>query len=270
MKKPYKELLLNVPQCDWITLTSWLVDAFDGLIQDPESALVVHRLNYDGLQEGKLFVGEGTQRGFMHKILQVSGKDAHMALISFLHLPEVTCTHLDLQVTCEWQSATLSVLAGRLLERGYLADFRTSNMGDTCYIYSRKSDRFIRVYHKSKHEVRFEVSYKKPFAMPMFRLVAGLTCNEGVPQIEEQLGIWLRYELDRVNDHELNQAFAGALAMDGSKPPKFVPAPENDTERWLRKIVAPALSKYVHSHDNDPYLVNHLIQILGGFDNDKS
>jgi len=265
-KKPFSELALNKPACDWITLSSWHIDAFDGLLVDPENATDEKRLNYEGKREGKLFIGVGMQGQYMHKMLQVSGADSDLWLHALVigDIPDVTCTHLDLQVTIEWPTNDLYALTGRMLSYDRESDFRTSKQGDTCYIGSRLSDRFIRVYHKSKSKglVRFEVSYKKPFARAMFEfLAANMPCDGGE---FNTLWIrkWLSYELLRTGDHELIDAFSPVLDPIPTKPPKFVPAPENDTERWLRKIVAPALIKYVHNHDKDPYLIDHLIRIL--------
>lgn len=266
--KPFSELLLNAPMCDWITLTSWHTDAFDGLITSPETAKEVRRLNYVGKQEGKLFIGDGEQNGYFHRMLQVSGKDSNLWVDSLSYLEDVECTHMDVQVTCSWPDSDIFAIAERLRDR-FLVDYRTSREGDTCYIYSRLSDKFIRIYQKTKDLVRFEVAYKKPYAREMFRQFQmisskqSLSCQDVANERERLMRDWLSWELWKLQDGILNSVFSDSLGKNPVKPPKFVPAPENNTERWLRKIVAPALLKYVNSHDADPYLIHHLVKILG-------
>jgi len=267
-RKPFSELLLNTPMCDWVTLTSWHIDAFDGLMSDPESAKEVRRLNYVGRQEGKLFVGSGEQDGYFHKMLQVSGRDSNLWIDSLAYLEDVECTHLDIQTTCEWENSDIFAIAERLRDR-FLVDYRTSREGDTVYIYSRLSDKFIRIYQKTADIVRFEVAYKKPYARVMFQQFqvinskALLSCEDVASERERLMRDWLSWELWKLQDGVLNSIFSDCLGSNPIRPPKFVPAPENNTERWLRKIVAPALQKYVNSHEADPYLVHHLVRILG-------
>jgi len=268
--KPFSELVLNKSACDWVTLSSWHIDAFDGLMVDPENAKRESRLNYQGIREGKLFIGVGQQGEYLHKLLQVSGAESDLWMHALLiaDLPDITCTHLDLQVTVEWPTSDLYALTGRILKAGGSSDFRHDprSQCDTCYIGSRLSDRFIRVYHKSKDKgiVRFEVAYKKPFARAMWEHMAErMPCDDGTWRVA-QMRTWLRYELERTGDTDLLEAFGPVLQEEPEKPPKFIPRPENDTERWLRKIVAPALLRYRNGHDCDEYLIDHLLRILEG------
>jgi len=261
-RKPFSELVLNKPGWDWVTCTSWHVDAFAGWIQKPEEAKPVQRLNYTGLQEDKVFVGDGEQNGYFHRMLQVSGKDANLAVPALVHLPDVECTHLDLQVTCEWPGSNIFAIAERLRDQ-FLVDYRTSTEGDTVYIYSRLSDKYIRIYQKTADIVRFEVAYKKPYARAIWEELRKGTFIDDEYSTTEKMKEWLMWELWKLHDGELNDVFADSLGNNPTRPPKYVPAPENNTERWLRKIVAPALRKYVNSHEVDRYLIYHLVQILG-------
>lgn len=261
-RKPFSELVLNLPEWDWVTCTSWHVDSFSNWIQKPDEAKQVQRLNYKGLQEGKVFVGDGQQDGYFHRMLQVSGKDAGLAVPALIHLPDIECTHLDLQVTCGWPGSDIFAIAERLRDN-FLVDYRTSTEGDTVYIYSRLSDKYIRIYQKTKDIVRFEVAYKKPYARAMWQT---LRSDRLIVSDEETLNMkkaWLMYELWKLHDKTLLGVFQDSLGNNPMRPPKFVPAPENNRERWLRKIVAPALQKYANSHEADPYLIHHLVKILG-------
>lgn len=262
-RKPFSELALNVPEWDWVTCTSWHTDSFDGWIKEPDKAKQgVQRLNYNGMQEGKVFVGDGQQNGYFHRMLQVSGKDANLAVPALIHLPDIECTHLDLQITCEWQDSDIFAIAERLRDQ-FLVDYRTSKEGDTVYIYSRLSDKFIRIYQKTKDIVRFEVAYKKPYARGMWETLQSGRLIASDHETQEMKKSWLMWELHQLHDKTLSEVFADSLGNNPTKPPKHVPAPENNTERWLRKIVAPALLKYVNGHEADPYLIHHLVKILG-------
>jgi len=261
-RKPFSEMVLNEPGWDWVTCTSWHTDAFGGWIKNPsEAKRDVQRLNYNGMQEGKVFVGDSQQNGYFHRMLQVSGKDANLAVPALIHLPDIECTHLDLQVTCEWQDSDIFAIAERLHDE-FFVDYRTSNEGDTVYIYSRLSDKFIRIYQKTKHIVRFEVAYKKPYARAIWEHLQTERLIGNPEETTIKMKEWLMWELWKLHDGELMAVFADSLGNNPVKPPKYVPAPENNTERWLRKIVAPALKKYVNSHESDPYLINHIMDIL--------
>ena len=261
--KPFSEMVLNRVCWDWVTCTSWHIDSFQDWIQNEDNAKQgVRRLQYVGMQEGKVFVGDGEQDGYFHRMLQVSGKDANLAVPALIHLPDIECTHLDLQVTCEWFQSDIFAIAERL--RGQcLVDYRTSTEGDTVYIYSRLSDKFIRIYQKTRDLVRFEVAYKKPYARAIWAELQNGALLDNEDMTYNRMQSWLMWELWKLHDPILIDIFADSMGNNPQKPPRFVPAPENNTERWLRKIVAPALQKYVNSHESDPYLIHHLVKILG-------
>jgi len=263
MLKPYSEMVLNKVCWDWVTCTSWHTDAFAGWINEADDWEEVQRLNYKGKQQGKVFVGDGEQNGYFHRMLQVSGKEADTAIPALLYLPDIECTHLDLQVTVSWPDSDIFAIAERLRDI-FLVDYRTSTEGDTVYIYSRLSDKYIRIYQKTRDLVRFEVAYKKPYARAMWKEMQSASLIEGESMRYNRMQSWLMWELWKLRDGILMGVFSDPLGNNPTRPPKYVPAPENNTERWLRKIVAPALKKYANSHERDEYLLAHLMNIIIG------
>jgi len=130
-------------------------------------------LGYTGVQASTAACGIGPQGA----ILQVSGALSHSAVL--LDLPRTGVPRLDVQVTT-WGEPAPAQLPG-YVSRETLAAREGANgrpwkvalingfgAGDTCYIGSRKSDNFIRVYDKGAESgesayagaVRYEVELK--------------------------------------------------------------------------------------------------------------
>jgi len=219
------------------------------------------RLNYTGKRSGSMFIGDGVQNGNWHKILQVSGAAADDALPVVLDGEDNWhCTQLDIQITCEWYNADLFALCAELarIHGSKKPGYVSSASGATVYFGAWKSDKLIRVYHKSHKLVRFEVKFKKNYSDHMARVMIGMS------EIERRgyMKAWLRWELNRLNSPLMNLYFSDALNIDPIKPVRMVNREESDRERWIRKVVVPVLHKYANSHDHDPNLLDHIIDVV--------
>lgn len=129
------------------------------------------------------------------------------------------------------QAMTLITGQSRTLETGL------KGSGDTLYIGSRQSERFVRIYDKaaqSKIEadwIRIEIELKGERAKQMAREAL----KSGV--IEAGIGA-LRTVIEWTDIEWLEKA----LTVEGAVLQGALPETETDRERWLREVVLPAVA----------------------------
>lgn len=267
-------LLTNTPMIDWITLTSWQLTAWDELIDD--YLYKSQRIDgYDGHRDNAtgIWVGTGKQKNHdigemvAHRMLQVSGRNADEQDGNIREVaPEDTrSTRIDIQITTDWPNADLWNVLRRWREKGRRGSTMESDSGMTVYLGAWGSERFCRIYQKTPTLCRFEMCYKKAYARPLWERLG--TCD-GLAQ-RKMMGSWLAYELLRIVDPILDKVFGDVLMGNPERPPREARRPTTDTERWIKKVVYPALAKYANSHDVDPYLIAGLMEILGGKPDDQ-
>jgi len=262
-------LLTNTPMLDWITLTSWRIIAWDDLVHDDlyKSQTID---GYKGHRDNKtgIWVGEGKQMakqlGMMvaHKMLQVSGRNAdqQQTAVRVASPDDTTCTRIDIQITTDWPRADLWNVLRRWREKGRRGSTMESDTGMTIYLGAWGSEKFCRIYQKTPTLCRFEMCYKKGYANPLWERLG----NCGGLEQRVMMGNWLSYELLRIGDPILDKVFGDVLTGNPERPPREARRPTTDTERWIKRVVYPALAKYANSHDVDPYLIAGLVEILGG------
>jgi len=260
-------LLTNTPMLDWITLTSWRIIAWDDLVHDDlyKSQTID---GYKGHRDNKtgIWVGEGKQMakqlGMMvaHKMLQVSGRNAdqQQTAVRVASPDDTTCTRIDIQITTDWPRADLWNVLRRWREKGRRGSTMESDTGMTIYLGAWGSEKFCRIYQKTPTLCRFEMCYKRAYSAPLWDRLDGL--DELARR--ETMERWLMYELTRINDPVLDHVFGDVLFGNPEKPPREARRPTTDTERWVKRVVYPALAKYANDHDHDPYLIDGLIAIL--------
>jgi len=266
-------LLTNTPMIDWITMTSWQITAWDELIHDelykPQTieGYKGHRDNKSGI-----WVGTGKQRDFQlnemvaHRMLEVSGRNAdrEQQSVRLASPTDAKCTRVDIQITTEWPRADTFNVLRRWREKGRRGSSFESDTGMTVYLGAWGSERFVRIYQKTPTLCRFEMCYKRAYSVPLWERLDGLD----EPARRMMMSNWLKYELLRISDPVLNGVFGDVLAGNPEKPPREARRPTTDTERWIKRVVYPALAKYANDHDNDPYLIDGLIAILKGDKNE--
>lgn len=124
---------------------------------------------------------------------------------------------------------------------GYSAKFRssgqvTSETGETCYIGSKKSERFCRVYrysepHPRARYLRIEYVYRKKSA----KSLAAKLMKNSVSDVADSSSDLYKWE------HELMAERKGSLDMKVYRPER----PSGKTLRWIISQVAPAFKKLV-------------------------
>jgi hypothetical protein len=271
--KAMENLTLNLPMIDWITRTGWEINEWKELIEDRRSKEQT-RDGYRGLAnlDNSYFVGNGIQRRsraeltLSHTMLQVSGAfaDSQFSMLAGRKdAGECKTTRIDIQITTDWDRADLFSVCRRWRERGRKGNFLESGEdgeGQTVYLGAWGSDRFVRVYQKSKTICRFEVCYRKAHAEPMYNRLAELDSDSGR---RDAMGSWLAYELLRIKDPVLDAVFGKVLKELGTKPPKVVRRPTSDTEKWFLRVVRPALQRYINSHDVDESVLDSIREVIG-------
>lgn len=249
---------LNIPLCDWITLTTFdnsavlqaiFVTLSTGLRED------ARRLQYRGQVTDNVFLGRAVQAGDEHHMLQASGERADAVLALADH--DLRCTRLDLQITVQAPYADIADKLFQDLDDTESADWSgrkrklqiiaNDDRLDTVYIGSRQGERLIRVYVKPDANGdpaywRFECEYKGDAARGVYR---ALLDSKHSP------GSILTHEINRLPAQIPSlRPFRDVLRHKTRKFPIRRVESENDTIAWLERQVEPAIIRLLHSHEH--------------------
>lgn len=228
-------------------------EAFDEWLWGvPAEQVVSARVRqFHGIRRGSVFAGHYTVNNeFALGMAQASGDRAEETASVLKHLQPDGVSRLDLQVTISGTDVDLEGMYGRLSARGKTASLiRSNDGGETLYIGSRKSSRFVRVYRKTVRRdgyegVRFEVEFKKPLAKEAWlRLFS-----------HSVVGVILLAEIARINDEGLSP-FVEALrnfARHGEyatvRPPEQPPSKPRD---YWDNVVKPWLVRVLQAGHDD-------------------
>lgn len=219
------------------------------------------KMQYNGGQGDKIFVGEGIQKGHAHFMLVISGSFADECLdeVKIISGDDCKCTRLDLQLTIDLpENYTARKEVDLIREGARWRNIRSvtliegSNGYDTIYIGRRKSPKYLRVYIKGDVVdgmfLRYEVEFKQ----------------------EASKEIW--YDL-RMGDEDAKRVIM-ATFLHGSVStlpeclianwftPRFIDWSKGKSKRvsktvrfglpavnWLENSVTPALYRLVNDHD---------------------
>lgn len=263
-------MILNSPQIDWITLTTfdrdiwseWHTTVLSGEVQESEKT---KRMQYGGVLVNGVFVGQAIQRKRRHYMLQASGQAAD-GIFPFLawNRETVNCTRIDLQITIDLPTG----YSGRKLYDGLKEwdgdgkprqlELRESGDGlDTVYIGSRQSDRFTRIYVKplasGAHAIRFETEFKGQHANSVV---------QGIIADPDNLAGFLAGEITSLPELKfgLSKRFLGALGHNLALRSK----PKRRDEltgglRWLKTQVDPAMLRLMRDHEVG-YTVRNIVR----------
>jgi hypothetical protein len=219
-----------------------------------------HWLQYQGTKWGALFVGSCYQGS----LLQESGRPWYLSWA--LAIGGLHCTRIDFQVTISVPDGKtdeiILALARRVTELGETGERRRLKYtyisgygdGDTFYVGSRSSERFIRIYNKGAQSgqeasIRVEVELKgglaeaawadlrKSASHSLFSLqaVCGAAYNVGIP---------LPVRLQAANRE---------FVRDSDKAKSHA-----RTLKWLRESVKPTVSRLIKEGIEEAYLYDTL------------
>lgn len=259
MKGAKTTLILDMVMCDWLTLTSFGDDLYRQFMKPYEwisQFETVKRMQYDGRQYGSLFIGTAVQHGRKHNLVQVSGAAADEYVGQWSNDDNVRCSRIDVQVTCKAANGMdMFALAERQKGKGRLVGFIESGGLATVYIGSWKSNKFLRIYQKSRNVIRFEACYKGSKANH-FHMHIG-----AIGDVRKNMRGLLKYELNTLGDDALDRLFGEALYGEAVAP-KMTPRPESSTEKWILSSVLPALTRYANSHDCDQQIISAIMHAI--------
>jgi len=248
------EIDLNITMCDWLSLVSW--EGFHSDIHTEEESSE-KRMQYDGFRRGSVFVGQALQQGFVHSLMQVSGARSDIyAPVLIEAEPQATSTRIDIQMTVFCHNPNMRALYNRLAERFVTTSFVTSSSGDTIYVGGWKSERFTRIYQKDNRRLlRVEMCWKKGYAEGARQFILENGTQTAV--YRETLSRWMRYEILRLDDRELDSLFLPHLNdILELKAVRYEAKHDSAREQWLRRVVLKSLGEYANSHDASLDLLN--------------
>lgn len=165
------------------------------------------------------------------------GCDQIPHIVDYIQLvqPRVGRIDVAIDVVCDEQPEAYYAAYGGKLSKA----FESSPTGQTFYLGSRKSDKFMRIYryappHERAHLLRFEIQYRREFA----RAAAWHITQRGMRDFA--LAALAEYGLD--TEH-----------ITGSTEETFIVArrKHGDTLRWLDSAVRPAILKLVEAGELD-------------------
>ena len=202
------KFLIGSPSLDWITIGSYEY-AFRELVELSVLPLIASdeyqsepgkSLQYEGFYQvdafgrAPIFLGTGTQRGKVHHLFRVSGMLADAAFQQLLKLDvNYNTSRLDVQLTLPPDGELSTALWQDFNQRQYEYEqgrgpyarkvtlVTDNGNGNTLYIGSRKSTRFIRVYQKDLEDsslVRLEVELKDTSSKKFLKDVKSQTLDK--------------------------------------------------------------------------------------------
>lgn len=264
-------MILNFPQVDWLTFTSWEEGVYRGWKTWQERKGGDEKAGrirmYDGRWRGSTFVGEGVQSGSRHALVRVSGEGSHEAFGELVQFGAMKCTRIDIQVTTELPANYSARKFSDDLRAGQEGEYRrdirmyeNTDGLDTVYIGSGSSDRFARIYVKEidgDRFLRFEVEHKSAWAEAVAKKYQ--TDKNSLP------GILMDF-IDSVGVDDTQgilQLYSGLL--DAIKAGIILPSVVRDEDKtmdWIMYQVTPALVRLLADHDKGSYLAEHLLGLV--------
>jgi len=255
-----RDFLVGRVAVDWVTLTTYDRTVYDGLLSLTESYIDYNtsvsqkRMQYAGVGGQGFFFGKGKQRGDDHYMIVLSGIQAAvlapvLAVSMFARL--ASCTRIDVQLTlparegaCKTGTLGYEIRkrliegVGRVGKRPSVTVWdNESGAGDTIYIGSRSSDKFVRIYDKFGDGIQF-MRYEGEFK----RDIADRIWTEFIRD-ETALSNWLSSTIIQPI-RELPEFEEMVEVIESRKTSdvwvEVEPRDNERTLRWLRQQVTPA------------------------------
>lgn len=253
-------IVINSPACDYLTLTTpdtgvaHKLEITFRLLQGRSPAKIGKRMQYEGRIIEGLFLGRAIQGGDTGYMLQSSGYQAHRVMQTLQadkQADRPRASRLDLQITVErvrddtglslYKEAILASIASTTKGRmPALSMFdKLGQWGETIYIGSRASERYIRIYDKvydDRQGIRFEAEYKGSIADSVFK---------GMLARDSYAGDVMTSELAKLAGIPLFDRMREIVNGDDGFRPTVTTVPTSDDSRleWIENTVWPAIRK---------------------------
>lgn len=177
-----------------------------------------------------------------HFTVEISGQGCERlialnALQGVLERVQERVTRVDVATDIETPVMPLEFVSVRSHERMRSSGYQKSETGETCYVGSKKSDRYARVYryvspHPRSHLLRVECVFRRDTA----KLVAGAISREGVRVVAEsarEIYGFAHQCWEQISTNEIDLSPVRAESGGGK------------TIHWLLHSVAPAFKRLV-------------------------
>lgn len=188
-------MIINTPALDYYRATTGVFNRYYDMVQELVGFEEVDQKwkfqQYEGNRVGAVGHGQAQQGGQDSYIIDIPGETADDMLYQLVY-SDMKPTRIDMQITIArpeyWDTLDfyfqMKLGAWPNVPRQVTA--RLSDGADTVYIGSRESDRYIRVYVKERHFIRFEVEFKKKLAVKAWDTVrkTGRTAIAGILMAE--------------------------------------------------------------------------------------
>lgn len=253
-----EEVILGKGMMDYLRLTSF--ESIVGMIGSPEpdDKVVRKRMQYRGRYYDGVFIGAGMQAKRAHFMLEASGQKSDAV---WRKLPEsLHATRVDAQVTLPMAWREIGKIGDQLRNNAWSGPRRGVRMitnddrQDTCYIGSRRSSVYIRIYAKGMPDdmaVRFEIEFKREYADGVWTSVhQGTTLGEIVAG-----EIW---RLPQVPSLRPFHEWASNWELAEITPVKVI----SSKRKWIEATCIPALWKMATSHEGNVWLADELTRLL--------
>lgn len=263
-----------VAHIDYITLTSyekssWVLfrDIQSKCTETREKKVAQYMGEIGKVRHGSIFVGSGVQGAKVHNMMQVSGNEAHHLFYTDDRLSEgikagwLRVTRIDIQSTLEWGRGAYEWLRGienRIKDRGDVCTWEESQHDKwgklaTCYIGSKRSDRFFRVYMKPTMDamrIRYELQVGGATARSIGKQIANGASHEG----------FIKWSAKKVKDEGFDPLME---VLDGVGAERVSREIDEDrkTRDWLMRMLV-AFSRYITSDDADPLVADSYYSVL--------
>lgn len=177
-----------------------------------------------------------------HATIEISGQGCELLIQSgwmrrLLPMVAERVTRIDIACDIETDTMPMDFVARRDHERMRSSGMMNSDTGETCYIGSKQSERFARVYryfppHPRSHLLRVEMVFRREHAKQVARAIVASSIGEVGVAAGKAFG-WSHRDWDVTTD---------------SSPDISITAPERNagkTVSWLVRSVGPAIQRLI-------------------------
>lgn len=198
-------------------------------------------------------------------LVEITGRGCEWLRSNDLMQQVIECAHTRMSRIDVATDIESGVSPTRFVAGGYSSKFRsagmvTSESGETCYIGSKKSERFCRVYryaepHPRAKYLRVEYVFRKKSA----KALAESLCANDVREVADSASVLYQW------GHELMKEKKGKLDMKVYRPER----PSGKTLRWIISQVAPAFKKLVKEgaiENPERFLMEYFLESKGDED----
>jgi DNA relaxase NicK len=177
-----------------------------------------------------------------HATIEISGQGCERliemgGMETVLHAAQERITRIDIACDIETKTMPMDFVALRDHERMRSNGMMNSDTGETCYIGSKQSERFARVYryfppHPRAHLLRVEMVFRREHAKKIASSIVASSIRSVAAEAGKAFG-WAHSDWQISADHEVDLSITSPERNAGK------------TVSWLVRSVAPAIQRLI-------------------------